>query len=475
MVGRRVLLRVEKGPAKPGADRARGREPHRQGRPRRRPRSTTSRFNVRAGEIVGIAGVAGNGQSELLEAHRRHPPRRPRAASRSTASRSTSPARPTPRRVRDGSASPTCPRTATAWAWCSPSRRTRTRSSATTTTRATSTVRSSTSTRSAPTPREKIEKFDIRPPDCRAEDRELLRRQPAEDRARPRDRAAIPTCCSSASRRAASTSAPSSSSTAASSRMRDRGKAMLLVSVELDEIRSLSDRILVMFDGRIVGERGPRGRRERTRPADGRRRAARGRARSARSSTPDASCRAGPTTALMPLLNLAARLPRRRPRRPVHRREPARGRAAPAHGALGYGEGIGFTLYYATNFIFTGLGRRRLPCRPVQHRRRGPGLYRRPRRRAGLPRLRRGAAWWLTLPARHPRRRRLRRRLGVHPGLAAGQARQPHRHHHDHVQLHRLGADGLSARQRARSRRASMAPETRTFAEGAHLPQARAG
>ncbi|MEQ9180153.1 MAG: heme ABC transporter ATP-binding protein, partial [Nitratireductor sp.] len=39
--------------------------------------------------------------------------------------------------------------------------------------------------------------------------------------------------------------------------MRDQGKAVLLISVELDEIRSLSDRILVMFDGRIVGERGP--------------------------------------------------------------------------------------------------------------------------------------------------------------------------------------------------------------------------
>jgi ABC-type uncharacterized transport system ATPase subunit len=36
--------------------------------------------------------------------------------------------------------------------------------------------------------------------------------------------------------------------------MRDAGKAVLLVSVELDEIMSLSDRILVMFDGRIVGE-----------------------------------------------------------------------------------------------------------------------------------------------------------------------------------------------------------------------------
>jgi simple sugar transport system ATP-binding protein len=39
--------------------------------------------------------------------------------------------------------------------------------------------------------------------------------------------------------------------------MRDAGAAILLVSVELDEIRSLSDRILVMCGGRIVGERSP--------------------------------------------------------------------------------------------------------------------------------------------------------------------------------------------------------------------------
>jgi general nucleoside transport system ATP-binding protein len=39
--------------------------------------------------------------------------------------------------------------------------------------------------------------------------------------------------------------------------MRDQGKAILLVSVELDEIRSLADRILVMFAGRVVGERPP--------------------------------------------------------------------------------------------------------------------------------------------------------------------------------------------------------------------------
>ena len=37
--------------------------------------------------------------------------------------------------------------------------------------------------------------------------------------------------------------------------LRDQGKAILLVSVELEEILSLSDRIAVMFDGHIMGER----------------------------------------------------------------------------------------------------------------------------------------------------------------------------------------------------------------------------
>jgi simple sugar transport system ATP-binding protein len=39
--------------------------------------------------------------------------------------------------------------------------------------------------------------------------------------------------------------------------LRDQGKAVLLVSVELDEILSLSDRVAVMFDGQIMGERDP--------------------------------------------------------------------------------------------------------------------------------------------------------------------------------------------------------------------------
>jgi simple sugar transport system ATP-binding protein len=67
MVGRRVLLRVEKGPAKPGATMLEARDlVVLDGRGT--PRVDGVSLTVRAGEIVGIAGIAGNGQSELLEA-----------------------------------------------------------------------------------------------------------------------------------------------------------------------------------------------------------------------------------------------------------------------------------------------------------------------------------------------------------------------------------------------------------------------
>jgi general nucleoside transport system ATP-binding protein len=45
---------------------------------------------------------------------------------------------------------------------------------------------------------------------------------------------------------------------------RDAGKALLLVSVELDEILALSDRIIVLCAGRVTGERRP----EETNPQD---------------------------------------------------------------------------------------------------------------------------------------------------------------------------------------------------------------
>ena len=39
---------------------------------------------------------------------------------------------------------------------------------------------------------------------------------------------------------------------------RDAGKAVLLVSLELDEVMNLADRILVMYEGEIVGELDPK-------------------------------------------------------------------------------------------------------------------------------------------------------------------------------------------------------------------------
>jgi general nucleoside transport system ATP-binding protein len=67
MVGRKVLLEVAKGPANPGkvvlsVTDLRVRDEHKV------ERLKGVSFEIRAGEILGIAGVAGNGQSELLEA-----------------------------------------------------------------------------------------------------------------------------------------------------------------------------------------------------------------------------------------------------------------------------------------------------------------------------------------------------------------------------------------------------------------------
>jgi general nucleoside transport system ATP-binding protein len=67
MVGRKVLLKVDKGPGKTGKVIMEVKDlvvKDRFGV----PRVDGVSFSIREGEIVGIAGVAGNGQSELLEA-----------------------------------------------------------------------------------------------------------------------------------------------------------------------------------------------------------------------------------------------------------------------------------------------------------------------------------------------------------------------------------------------------------------------
>jgi ABC-type uncharacterized transport system ATPase subunit len=67
MVGREVLLRVEKEPAQPGDVLLTVQDLHvRDDREIEKVRGVS--FDVRAGEIVGIAGVDGNGQTELIDA-----------------------------------------------------------------------------------------------------------------------------------------------------------------------------------------------------------------------------------------------------------------------------------------------------------------------------------------------------------------------------------------------------------------------
>ncbi|MFT6451659.1 MAG: simple sugar transport system ATP-binding protein [Halocynthiibacter sp.] len=66
MVGRKVLLRVEKKPATPG-DLVLVVENLRVIDDQKVERVKGISFNIRAGEILGIAGVSGNGQSQLLE------------------------------------------------------------------------------------------------------------------------------------------------------------------------------------------------------------------------------------------------------------------------------------------------------------------------------------------------------------------------------------------------------------------------
>jgi general nucleoside transport system ATP-binding protein len=253
MVGRRVLLRVDKGPAKPGdkvleVDHLTVKD----------ARGVTMvddvSLNVRAGEIVGIAGVAGNGQSELLEAIA--------GIRRAASGRVVISGKPVSMSGRIDAAA--VRRLGLAHV---PEDRHHMGLVLAFEENENSILgyQGEGLYRNGPfldigairaDAKEKIEDYDIRPPDCRLktanfsggnQQKIVVAREIEQDPdvlligqpTRGVDIGAIEFI----HRRIVE--------------MRDRGKAILLVSVELDEIRSLSDRILVMFAGHVVGERGP--------------------------------------------------------------------------------------------------------------------------------------------------------------------------------------------------------------------------
>lgn len=183
--------------------------------------------------------------------------------------------------------------------------------------------------------------------------------------------------------------------------MRDKGKAVLLVSVELDEIRSLSDRILVRCSaGRIVGERDPEATEElgllMAAP-----RAQRGR----RMSTPYAKLPAWADYGLIPLINLIVAFIVAGFVVLLVGENPFRAAVILFEGAFGSGQNIAFTLYYATNFIFTGLWWRSPSIAACSSAARDKPILPALRRCAGGARLRQHPAMVADLPAGDPTRR----------------------------------------------------------------------
>ena len=249
MVGRRVLLRVEKEPAAPGEVVMQVRDLTVRDR-RGVDMVKGVSFDLRAGEIVGIAGVAGNGQSELLQALAGMRPIHSGTITLHGETLDADPAKLREKRLahvpedrhHEGLVLPFEENENAILGYHGDEQ-----------------------FRSGPflnidamraDARDKIEKFDIRPPDCRLKTANFsggnqqkivlareIERDPGVLLVGQPTRGVDVGAIEFIHKRIIE--------------MRDAGKAVLLVSVELDEIRSLSDRVIVMFDGRIAGERSP--------------------------------------------------------------------------------------------------------------------------------------------------------------------------------------------------------------------------
>jgi general nucleoside transport system ATP-binding protein len=252
MVGRRVLLRVDKAPARPGPVLLKVRDLHvRDWQGVERLRGVS--FDLRAGEILGVAGVAGNGQSELLEVLAgiraasggsviyRGAPLDLSSIANAEGRRALGIAHVPEDRHRRGLVMPFAQ-----WENSCLGYQGEDRYAGPAWTMDRSAIRD--------LARAGIEKFDIRPPSCDLrtasfsggnQQKIVLAREIERDPdvllvgqpTRGVDIGAIEFI----HREIVA--------------LRDRGKAILLVSVELDEIQALADRIIVMFDGRISGAR----------------------------------------------------------------------------------------------------------------------------------------------------------------------------------------------------------------------------
>ena len=283
MVGREVLLRVEKTPAQPGGAASDGREPVTVLDDRGLQAVRDVSFEVRAGEIVGIAGVDGNGQTELIDALtglRRTESGRVVVAAKDVTNDSAREALdaglghiPEDRHRRGLVLDFTLaenialhdyrepPDSRFGWLYPEPADRAR-----------------------PAAPRRSSTCAAAGPVDAGVG---AVGRQPAEGRRRPRGSARSPRPARGAADARAGRGRDRVRPPPARSRSVTRGGPMMLVSLELEEILSLSDRILVMYEGRIVGEYGPDVTRRGARDRDDRRRGAAGRVSEApRSPTP---------------------------------------------------------------------------------------------------------------------------------------------------------------------------------------------